>query len=434
MSSDDTVRGPNSDDVRAEASAWLEANWDPRLTVRAWWVLLAESGWGHAQWPKEWFGRGLTASLSAVVREVFASVGALGPPHSMGQRLGQPTLLTYATPEQNARFIPELARGEAAWCQLFSEPGAGSDLASAQTRAVRDGERYVVNGQKMWTSEALFADRGMLLARTDPTAWKHRGLTYFIIDMDQPGIEVRPIHDMAGGHQFNEVFFSDAVVGVDRVIGTEHAGWPVALTTLMFERSTNFRVSIGFGAMAGTKAGYLDRQAGEVALEASKAIGVTRVNPSGLALHAVRSRGSALRPDVRQAATKVWVLSEVNRLSQLRSAAAAQGGAPPSSVGSIGKLARTLIDRSAADAGMRALGAEGMLVGPDTLLNGAIQHLALSVPASSIAGGTDEIQRNIVGERVLGLPKEPAVDRDVPFNQLRVGTQPRDQRSSDPEH
>ena len=411
MSNEETVRSPSDDDVRAEVTAWLEANWDPNLTVRSWWALLAESGWGQVQWPKDWFGRGLTAALSAVVREAFSTVGALGPPHSMGQRLGQPTLLTYATAEQKARFIPELARGETAWCQLFSEPGAGSDLASAQTRAVRDGEHYVINGQKMWTSEALYADRGMLLARTDPNASKHRGLTYFIIDMDQPGIEVRPIYDMAGGHQFNEVFFTDADVGVDRVIGAQNEGWSVALATLMFERSTNFRVSIGFGAMAGTKTGYLDRKAGEVSLETSGAIGVTRVNPAAFVLNAARSLGSPLRPDVRQAVTKVWILSEVNRLSQLRSAAAAQVGAAPGPVGSIGKLMRTLIDRSAADAGMRVLGAEGMLVGPDTLLNGAIQHLTLSMPASSIAGGTDEIQRNIVGERVLGLPKEPKAQK-----------------------
>ncbi len=386
-------------------------------------MMLAESGWGQVQWPKEWFGRGLPAASSAGAREAFMALGALGPPHSMGQRLGHPTLLTHATEEQKARFLPELARGEKAWCQLFSEPGAGSDLASAQTRALRDGEYYVVNGQKMWTSEAQYADRGMLLARTNPEASKHHGLTYFIIDMDQPGIEVRPIHDMAGGRNFNEVFFTDALVGADRIIGAENEGWPVALSTLMFERSTNFRVSIGFGATAGTKAGYLDRNAGEVALEGSTAIQATRVNPAELALNAARRHGAIDDPAIRQAVTAVWALSEVNRLSQLRSAAAARNGAPPGPVGSIGKLTRTLIDRSAASAGMRALGAEGMLVGPDTSLNGAVQLLALSMPASSIAGGTDEIQRNIVGERVLGLPKEPAVDRDVPFNQLRVGTQ-----------
>ena len=418
MGDEDTVCSLSNEDVRAEATAWLEANWDPNLTVRVWWAKLAESGWGQVQWPKDWFGRGLPAAISAGAREAFATVGALSPPTSLGHALGGPTLLTHATEEQKARFLPELAKGEKAWCQLFSEPGAGSDLASAQSRAVRDGEYYVVNGQKVWTSDAQYADRGMLVARTNPDALKHHGLTYFIIDMDQPGIEVRPIHDMAGGHKFSEVFFTDALVDVDRVIGTENEGWPVALTTLMFER-----FSTGFGVMAGAKSGHLDRNAGEVALEASKAIQATRSNPAELALNAARTSGSTNEPGIRQAVTAVWVLSEVNRLSQLRSAAAVQNGAPPGSTGSISKLTRTLINRSAASAGMRALGAEGMLIGPDTLLNGAVQHLTLSMPSSSIAGGTDEIQRNIVGERVLGLPKEPAVDRDVPFNQLRVGTQ-----------
>jgi alkylation response protein AidB-like acyl-CoA dehydrogenase len=295
-----------SEEVQSEATAWLEANWDPAQSVRAWWAKLAESGWSQPQWPVEWFGRGLPGSAVSGVREAFATVGALGPPTSLGHALGGPTLLTHANEEQKARFLPGLATGEEAWCQFFSEPGSGSDLASAQTRAVRDGD--------------------------------------------------------------------------------------------------------------------------EVAVEMAKAVQPRRANPALLALNAARSSGTFENPVIRQAVTAAWATSEVDRLSKLRSAAAVRAGSPPGSTGSIGKLTRTRINRSAAHAGMAAIGAEGLLVGPDTVLSGAVQELSLSTPSTSIAGGTDEIQRNIVGERVLGLPKEPAVDRDVPFRDLRVGTQPSGRR------
>src|SRR5499427_6962274 len=213
------MAGEERDTVHAEATRWLSRHWDPDLSVRDWWAVLAESGWGFPTWPQESFGRGLPPDQVAAVRSAFVEVGAIGPPASLGQMLGGPTLLTHGSRELQERFLPELAHGREFWCQFFSEPGAGSDLAGLQTRAVRDGDEWVVNGQKVWTSGAQYADRGMLVARTDPDVPKHQGLTYFIIDMDQPGVEVRPLHQMNGAHGFNEVFFTDARVGSGRVRG-----------------------------------------------------------------------------------------------------------------------------------------------------------------------------------------------------------------------
>ena len=242
-----------------EAAAWIARQWDPDLTVRAWWALLAESGWGFPAWPAEWFGRGLSADAAAGVRSAFAASGALPPPAGLGQLLGGPMLLVHGSQEQRARFLPGLARGEESWCQFFSEPGAGSDLAGAQTRAVRHGDGWMVDGQKVWTSGAQWADRGMLLARTDRDVPKHQGLSFFIIDVGQPGVEVRPLHQMNGEHSFNEVFFTGAHVSDDRIVGEPGGGWSVAVTVLMYER---FMASLP-SAMPGAKAGRLGQPAGE---------------------------------------------------------------------------------------------------------------------------------------------------------------------------
>lgn len=408
-------------DVRAEVLAWLEGHWDPDLTVRRWWALLAESGWGFPTWPQEWFGRGLPAEAKAVVRAAFVAVGAIGPPASLGQTLGGPTVLTHGTEEQKAQFLPGLARGEEFWCQFFSEPDSGSDLASLQTRAVRDGDEWVINGQKVWTSGAQYADRGMLAARTDLDAPKHQGITYFIIDLDQPGVEIRPLHQMNGAHGFNEVFFTDARVATDRIVGDRNGGWSVAVTTLMFER---FMTSIA-SASPGRKLAMLDLRAGDVA--AGKAAGdseyVDYADAPRQIIELARSLGKVTDPWTRQELARAWMLQELNRLAGLRQAGAVRSGQRPGSDGSMRKLARSTLARTARDVGMQALGAHGMLRGPETPGNGAIQHLALSSPGASIAGGTDEIQRNIVAERVLGLPKEPSTDRETPFRELKVGTQ-----------
>ena len=408
------------DQVRVQATRWLEENWDPDLTVLDWWARLAESGWGFPTWPREWFGRGLPAEVAAAVRAAFTAAGALGPPASLGQLLGGPTLLTHATDEQKARFLPGLALGEEYWCQFFSEPGSGSDLASLQTRAVRQGDEWVVTGQKVWTSGAQYADRGMLAARTDPDVPKHRGITYFVIDVDQPGVEVRPLHQMNGGHGFNEVFFDGARVGADRVVGETGGGWAVAVTTLMFERFMTALPS----ASPGRRSGHLDVRAGDFVSGKAKVEreGAPYARASKLIIDVAGTLARIGDPIIRQRLAALLTLERVNAYSGMRQADAVRTGRRPGAEGSVRKVARSNLARTARDVGVETLGAHGMLVGEDTPGGGAVQNIALSSPGASIAGGTDEIQRNIVGERVLGLPKEPSVDRDVPFRDLGVGT------------
>ncbi|MQA84513.1 MAG: acyl-CoA dehydrogenase [Streptosporangiales bacterium] len=414
------VETPERDQIGAQALAWLEQNWDPEFTVREWWARLAESGWGFPTWPREWFGRGLPAESAAAVREAFTKVGALGPPASLGQLLGGPTLLTHASDEQRARFLPALARGEEFWCQFFSEPSSGSDLASLRTRAVRRDDGWVVNGQKVWTSGAQFADRGMLAARTDPDVPKHRGITYFIIDLDQPGVEVRPLHQMSGAHGFNEVFFTDAWVADDRIVGELGGGWAVATTTLMFER---FMTSLP-SASPGRHSAHLDLRAGDVAdgkvkLERE---GSPYASASKVILDVASRLGKTADPVTRGRLAALLLLERTNAYSGMRQADAVRAGRRPGAEGSARKITRSNLARTARDVGMDTLGAYGMLAGEDTPGGGAVQDIALSSPGASIAGGTDEIQRNIIGERVLGLPKEPRIDRDVPFRDLTVGT------------
>ncbi|HEY2596483.1 MAG TPA: acyl-CoA dehydrogenase family protein, partial [Chloroflexota bacterium] len=325
--------------IRAEALAWLRENWDPDLSVRDWWTRLAESGWGFPAWPQEWFGRGLRAEQAAAVRDAFFEVGAIGPPGSLGQRLGGPTLLTHARRELLEQFLPLLAYGREYWCQYFSEPGAGSDLAGLQTRAVRDGDEWVINGQKVWTSGAQYADRAMLLARTDPDVPKHQGLTYFIIDMDQPGIEVRPLHQMNDAHGFNETFFTDARVSNDRIVGQLNGGWSVAVTTLMYERSGGAVPS----AHPGKRLAMLDMRAGEVprgrARGEGEGMGMAHIAETVIGV--ARELGRDTDPVLRQRLAQLHALEEVQRIAGLRSTSARRTGEGPGPGGSVGKIARS---------------------------------------------------------------------------------------------
>jgi alkylation response protein AidB-like acyl-CoA dehydrogenase len=415
--------------AREEALTWLTANWDPALSVREWWARLAESGWGFPAWPVEWFGRGLSADAAAGVRSAYAAAGVLPPPTGLGQLLGGPMLLVHGSQEQKARFLPALARGEEMWCQFFSEPGSGSDLASAQTRAVHGegadaGAGWTVNGQKVWTSGAQWSDRGMLLARTNREVPKHHGLSFFIIDLDQPGIQVRPLHQMNGDHGFNEVFFTDAHVDDDRLVGETGGGWSVAVTVLMFERLMGAAPSV----MPGRRADNLDGPAGAAAERAARAQATGRAGVSELILAAAAALAETSDPVMRQRLAELRGKELLNGyLARSGQGARGQGGGRqarrPSSQGSLVKLARSQLARAGRDTGMAVLGAQGMLAAPAVPGGEQIEHRALSAPGSSIAGGTDEIQRGIVGERVLGLPKEPRTDRDVPFKDLTIGTQ-----------
>ncbi len=238
-SEDDAGRVPaEAGEVRREARAWIKEHLDPAMRLADWLEVLADSGWAAPSWPRRWHGKGLPPALAAAAQEELAAAGAPGPPAGLGIMLAGPTIIDHGTEEQKRRFLRPLLTGEHAWCQLFSEPGAGSDLASLATRARRDGEEFIVDGQKVWTSLAQVADYGMLLARTDPSAPKHHGISYFALGMGQPGVEVRPLRQMTGDSLFNEVFLSGARVAAGDLIGELNGGWAVARTTLAHERTS----------------------------------------------------------------------------------------------------------------------------------------------------------------------------------------------------
>jgi alkylation response protein AidB-like acyl-CoA dehydrogenase len=414
-------------ELRTEVRDWMGANWSTDLTLREWWRRLADAGFAFPHFPKGYGGLGLSAADARVVNEETTRAGAISPPFGLGQIMGAPVVLDHGTDEQKDAWVLNLASGLESWCQLFSEPGAGSDLASSSTRAVRDGDVWIVNGQKVWTSGAQVADRGMLVARTNPDNPKHRGLTYFIIDMQQPGVEVRPLKQMNGSAHFNEVFFNDAVVGDDRVIGSVNDGWMVAVATLAYERQGLTQGGRG-GTQAGapgTRSGMLDKNTGELLARAEQPAIATnqRTRATSALRELAEMTGKAGEPVMRQRLAAHHALAETQRLSGLRARAAAQKGKQPGPAVSTAKLAASELGRRSRDIAMELLGPSGMLMGDDTLAGGEFQQMALSVQSSSIAGGTDEIQRNIIGERVLGLPKEPQVDRDIPFRDLKTGTQ-----------
>jgi alkylation response protein AidB-like acyl-CoA dehydrogenase len=414
-----------TDALRQEAREWFEKNWRSGLTYAEWWALLFEGRWSALTWPADWYGRGLTRAQARIVQEERLRVGAPGGPAGLSVMLAGPTILVHGTDEQKHRYLPAILRGEEAWCQLFSEPGAGSDLAGLQAKAVRDGDRWIVTGQKVWSSGAHLSDLGMLLARTDPDVPKHQGITYFIIEMDQPGIEVRPIREMTGRALFNEVFLDEAVVEGDAVLGPLNGGWTVANTTLAAERA-----SLGGGGEeaggipGGRRAGMLERPA-EVPKSRSRQRSGTAVllggRVAGELIALAREKGLNSEPHVRQGLARLWSLEHISRTTALRARSAGKAARGTGLEGSIQKLGMSRQVRLARDIGMGILGADGMLTGPEAPTGGVIQELALFSPAPSIYGGSDEIQKNIVGERVLGLPKEPSADSGVPFREIRKG-------------
>jgi alkylation response protein AidB-like acyl-CoA dehydrogenase len=409
----------STDDVRTEVRAWLDDNWDPDLTVADWWQRLADSGWGHPTWPEEHSGRGLARSDANAVSAEITAAGALGPPGGLGTMLAAPTILTHGTDDQKQRFLPTIANGQEAWCQLFSEPNAGSDLAGLQTRAVRDGDEWLVTGQKVWTSGGQHADLGMLIARTDPDAPKHKGITYFGIDMHQAGVDVRPLVEMTGRALFNEVFLDEARVHDDARIGDLGQGWAVANTTLMNERA-----SLGGGggtsatslALPGTVAGHLEKRAGDFVKKRSGGgtASILAGRSAGMLMELVKELGKVEDPLIRQDLMRLYSLDQISNWGVQRAKAGQASPALPN----LAKLMMSDMTRLSRDLGLRIIGPAGTVMGPDTPGGGAIQELALFSPAPSIYGGTDQVQRNIIGERVLGLPKEPGPEKDTPFSEL----------------
>ncbi len=409
-------------DVRMEVREWLDVNWDPDLTVAAWWERLADAGWSVPTWPTDWHGRGLAGDEGAAVKAEIVAAGALGAPGGLGMLLAGPTILTQGTDEQRRRYLRPIVTGQEAWCQLFSEPEAGSDLAGLRCAAVRDGDQWMVNGQKTWTSGAQMADLGMLMARTDATVPKHRGISYFALDMHQPGIDIRPLREMTGRALFNEVFLTDAEVGDHALVGGAGNGWAVGNATLMFERAGLGAGGGGAGGAAaqpGTVVGDLGRRAGDFVGISSGAVGeaMSGSSPEGL-LALARSRGRADDPVLRQDLVRLHTLVELARYSNLRMKAAAAAGREEPGLPNIAKLSMSNMMRLMRDLGPRILGPAGQLTGPDAPLGGGVAEMTMFAPAVSIYGGSDQVQRNIIGERVLGLPSEPRTDKTLPFDQL----------------
>ncbi len=409
------------EDVRAEVQAWVRGNWDPARPLVEWRRLLADAGWAVPSWPIAWHGRDLPAWADKLVADELRRAGAVGTPLGAGMSLAAPTIMTHGSDELRSRILRPTITGEATWTQLFSEPGAGSDLAGLSTTAVRDGDDFVVSGQKVWNTSAHHADFGMLLARTDWDVPKHQGISYFVLPMDQPGVEVRPILQMNRHSSFNEVFLSDARIPAANVVGDVGDGWRVARTTLMHERTfaTLRRPSFAEGAGGRT----IEEAIAEAADHfATYAWYPQRAGRADLVVERARDFERTRDPIVRQAIAELMSFRRANEWTAERARASRELGRPPGPEGSLGKLAASAVARRSARVHGLIAGASAMLTdGPDAL-DAVIAEVLVSTPAQSIAGGTDEIQHNIIGENILGLPREPNADRDIAFRDVRALT------------
>ena len=397
---DDNSTDSESQRVEKALTALL-ATHDPKHVPHAEFRgLQFDAGLAWVHFPTGFGGLGVRPDLQRMVEQRLRAAGAKGAdPASFFLALAGPTIVTHGTDEQRARFLRPMFTGEERWCQLFSEPGAGSDFAGLAAKAVRDGDEWVVNGQKVWNTIAHLADWGMLVTRSNPDMPKHKGMTYFAVDMHTTGLEVRPLRQITGEAEFNEVYLTDVRIPDDNRIGAEGEGWRVSLTTLMNERST-----IGGGGGGSPKRG------------------------SGGIGEAVKI-WQALPADKRMAAQKdqlmkMWVRAECLRLTNMRGSENRKAG-NPGPEGSVAKLAMAEFNKALFELCIDMLGADAM-VGydytfrrPDSLstegLENGVRHAFMRVRANSIEGGTSEIMRNILGEQVLGLPGEPRVDKDVPW-------------------
>jgi alkylation response protein AidB-like acyl-CoA dehydrogenase len=410
----------NTEQIRQDVRDWLTSNWNPNLDLVRWRELLADSGWGAPDWPRDYFGRDLDPQLSTVVEEELARIGAIGAAHSGVRMLAAVTLLAHGSHEQKQQYLRRILTGEDHWCQLFSEPGSGSDLAGATTRADLDGDEWIINGQKVWNTSAHHAHYGLLLARSDWDEPKHKGLSYFILDMHQPGVEVRQLKQMNGHASFNEVFFTDARIPRANIISAPGDGWQVAMTTLAYERRSFDRPRNPAGKAPSTAPIYQQyQQELEIANEPYKWY-PQRAGRVDLVLQRAHDTGAINDPVIRQDIARLHILAESTKWTAQRARAAQKAGKPQGPEGSLGKLAASNIGRLAARVHTDISANDALLTGPDSVMQGTIAEILVSTPAGSIAGGTDEIQRNIIAERVLGLPKEPRFDtgpfRDVPRN------------------
>ncbi|MDG2113910.1 MAG: acyl-CoA dehydrogenase family protein [Actinomycetota bacterium] len=399
----------NHGNLHEAARDFYESSWDPDRPTGAWFRLMHDEQWAYPTWPEQWGGRGLGVSEAKIVREARRSVGALGPPSGIGPTLLAPMLFRHGTDEQCARILTELAYGDSSFCQMLSEPDAGSDLAAARLTAERDGNEWVVNGSKIWTSNADLVDYGMLLARSRWDLPKHQGLTFLLIERDQPGIEIHPLRQMTGDTRFNQVFFNDARVPDTNRLGAELDGWAVARTFLAHEKN-----SYNPSAHEGGPFAKVDQAAPAGAVVESMQRASKRAQSNrgaGRLLADLAERfGATSDPLTRQDLIRLRTTRSIMTYTSQRSRAATT----PGPEASISKITVSALTRAQRDVGLGLLGPYGQLSGDDAPSN-AFANFALGTPANSIAGGTDEIQRNHIGERVLGLPSEPKPDPNVPF-------------------
>src|SRR6202140_5295191 len=409
MNFDDT---PQEAAFRAEAKAWISANapkqYEDELkksslgrtqlkganileVAKAWQKKKAEAGWACLHWPKEYGGRGSSPIERVIWQQEEGAFGKLSGMFIIGHGMGGPPMMAFAGEGQKGKYLPPLASGEKIWCQLFSEPAGGSDVAGLRTRAEKNGDGWIINGQKIWTSGAHYSDYGILLTRTDPNVAKHKGLTMFYIDMKSPGVEVKPIKQANGMQEFNEVFFTDLRIPDSQRLGAVGDGWNVSLTTLMNERMTiGSRLATGFSELF-EFCNNLMTEDGPVIDD--------RATRSKLANWAVKNSGL--------------------KYTSYRAISALSKGERPGPENSIGKLVAGSMLQDIAMYAMDLQGAAGMLNDPESAEPaGQFQAMMMSSPSTRIAGGTDEILRNIIAERVLGLPGDIPVDKDVPFNKI----------------
>ncbi|WP_448577858.1 acyl-CoA dehydrogenase family protein [Thermaurantiacus sp.] len=397
---------PAEAEYRAQVRAWIEANASEYLSPpekpwgldefvarsKAWQAKKHDAGYAGLTWPKEVGGQGLSPMHQIIFNQEESRTFVPTGLYSIGLGMCIPTVFTHGSPEIAKRYVPKALRGEEVWCQLFSEPVAGSDLAAIRTRAVKDGDEWVINGQKVWTSFAHRSDYGIIVTRTDPEAPKHKGLTMFIVDMHAPGVEVRPIRQMSGSSDFNEVFFTDVRVKDSHRLGDVGNGWKVSLTTLMHER-------LAVGGKPRHAPGY------RTLIDLAKGI----ETDSGPAME---------RADVRQRIADTYIADEGIKLTQMRALSALSKGAIPGPEQSISKVvvAKTMQDMAAFALDLAEAG--GLVVEKGSDLE-RLQGSYLGSAGLRIAGGTDEILRNIIAERVLGLPGDLRPDKDTPFNQIK---------------
>ena len=352
---------------------------------------LADAGLGGITYPVEFGGQGLDKGYSEVFNQELSRYQAPLVPAAISHGMCLPVMNDFGTPEQKARFLSRIIRCDDLWCQMFSEPGAGSDVASLATRAVRDGDEWVLNGQKVWTSGAQYCEYGLCVARTDPAQPKHRGLSMFIVDLALPGVDIRPLRQINGSSHFNEIYLTDVRVSHDCLVAGEGDGWNVAVAMLMYER-----VAIGAGS-----SGAMSQSMGSAKL-----------------IQEARQRGRDGDPVVRDAIADLYIRERIQKFIGMRIRQAAESGKAPGPEGSIAKLNSAILSRRASDVAIELAGPSGQAWNAKDEDADEWASAVISAPAMAIAGGTNEVQRNIIGERVLGLPKEPDTFKGQPWEEV----------------